>query len=101
MDILEPKILVVAVEVRSCPPGNARLGGNGGSGMVIITYPTKKMKFDLTMEDYTIILNALHYYKKVEKGNFQQYDVVDRINGLRDKLAYQQIIPSEDSNRGI
>ena len=25
------------------------------------------MNFDLTMEDYTIILNALHYYKKVEK----------------------------------
>ena len=25
----------------------------------------------LTMEDYTIILNALHYYKKVEKrGTF-------------------------------
>lgn len=23
--------------------------------------------FELTMEDYTIILNALHYYKKVEK----------------------------------
>ena len=57
------------------------------------------MKFDLTMEDYTIILNALHYYKKVEKrGNFKQYDV-DRINGLRDKLAYQ-IIPSADSNKG-
>jgi len=58
------------------------------------------MKFDLTMEDYTIILNALHYYKKVEKrGNFKQYDV-DRINDLRDKLAYQ-IIPSADSNKGI
>ena len=52
------------------------------------------------MEDYTIILNALHYYKKVEKrGNFKQYDV-DRINGLRDKLAYQ-LIPSADSNKGI
>ena len=25
------------------------------------------MNFDLTMEDYTIILNALHYYKKVER----------------------------------
>ena len=58
------------------------------------------MKFDLTMEDYTIILNALHYYKKVEKrGNFKQYDV-DRINRLRDKLAYQ-LIPSADSNKGI
>ena len=25
------------------------------------------MNFDLTMEDHTIILNALHYYKKIEK----------------------------------
>jgi len=47
------------------------------------------MKFDLDLEDYTIILNALHYYKKVEKrGNFQQYDG-DRVNSLRDKLAHQ------------
>ena len=47
------------------------------------------MNFDLTMEDYTIILNALHYYKKVEKrGNFQQYDV-QKINALRDKRAKQ------------
>ena len=49
------------------------------------------MNFDLTMEDHTIILNALHYYKKVEKrGNFKQYDE-DRINELRDKLAYQLV----------
>jgi hypothetical protein len=54
--------------------------------------------FDLTMEDYTIILNALHYYKKVEKHpNFSQYDE-DRINLLRDKMAYQ-LIPSRKSNR--
>ena len=54
--------------------------------------------FQLTMEDYTIILNALHYYKKVEKkGNFQQYDE-RRINKLRDKMAYQ-MIPSAFSNR--
>ena len=47
------------------------------------------MNFNLDIEDYTIILNALHYYKKVEKrGNFQQYDV-ERINALRDKLAKQ------------
>ena len=50
------------------------------------------------MEDYTIILNALHYYKKVDKrGNFQQYDD-GRINKLRDKMAYQ-LIPSRNSNR--
>lgn len=47
------------------------------------------MKFDLSIEDYTIILNALHYYKKVEKrGNFKQYGD-ERCNALRDKLAKQ------------
>ena len=52
--------------------------------------------FDLSMEDYTIILNALHYYKKVEKrGNFKQYDD-ERINALRDKLAWQ-LIPNNFS----
>ena len=50
-----------------------------------------KMDFELDMEDYTIILNALHYYKKVEKkGNFQQYND-ERINALRDKLAKQTV----------
>ena len=47
------------------------------------------MKFDLSVEDFTIILNALHYYKKVEKrGNFQQYDD-DRINEVRDRMSKQ------------
>ena len=47
------------------------------------------MNFNLTIEDFTIILNALHYYKKVEKrGNFQAYDEL-RINELRDKLSRQ------------
>jgi non-homologous end joining protein Ku len=47
------------------------------------------MNFELTVEDFTIILNALHYYKKVEKqGHFQAYDE-QRINQLRDKLAQQ------------
>ena len=49
------------------------------------------MRFELSVEDHTIILNALHYYKKVEKrGNFQQYDD-ERINALRDKLAEQLV----------
>ena len=49
------------------------------------------MKFELSLEDHTIILNALHYYKKVEKrGNFQQYDE-ERINELRDKLSHQLV----------
>lgn len=49
------------------------------------------MNFELSIEDFTIILNALHYYKKVEKrGNFQQYDEA-RINELRDKLSQQLI----------
>ena len=57
------------------------------------------MKFDLTMEDFTIIQNALHYYKHVEKrGNFSSFDE-DRINRLRDKLSYQ-MIPSPDSKDG-
>lgn len=44
---------------------------------------------DISVEDYTIIINALHYYKKTEKrGNFQQYDEY-RINQLRDNLANQ------------
>ena len=49
------------------------------------------MILSLTIEDYTIIINALHYYKKVEKrGNFKQYDT-ERINELRDKLSEQFI----------
>jgi|TARA_B100000073_G_scaffold205579_1_gene170541 hypothetical protein len=57
------------------------------------------MNFELSMEDFTIIQNALHYYKKVEKrGNFKQYDI-DRINQLRDKLSYQ-MIPSINSKDG-
>ena len=56
------------------------------------------MNFELTMEDFTIIQNALHYYKRVEKrGYFKSYDE-DRINLLRDKLSYQ-ICPSTGSNR--
>ena len=55
------------------------------------------MNFELSMEDYTIVLNALHYYKKAPKrDNFQQYDE-ERINNLRDRLAYQ-LIPSKNSN---
>lgn len=49
------------------------------------------MHFDLqlSIEDYTILINALHYYKKVDKrGNFRQYDD-DRINELRDLMASQ------------
>ena len=58
------------------------------------------MNFELTMEDYTIIINALHYYKKVEKyPNFSHFDE-ERINKLRDKLAYQ-LIPSPNSNKGL
>ena len=51
--------------------------------------------FNLSLEDYTIIINALHYYKKVDKHpTFQQYNE-QRINQLRDKLA-QQLIPSRN-----
>ena len=54
------------------------------------------MNINIDITDYTIILNALHYYKKVEKrGNFKQYDE-ERINELRDKIA-KQIVPTEFS----
>jgi len=56
------------------------------------------MNFELSMEDFIIIQNALQYYKNVEKrGNFSKYDV-EKINKLRDRLAYQ-MIPSKDSIR--
>jgi hypothetical protein len=49
------------------------------------------MIFELSLEDHTIILNALHYYKKVEKqGNFKQYDD-ERVNELRDLLVHQLV----------
>ncbi len=44
------------------------------------------MNFELSLEDYTIILNALHYYKKVDKrGNFDSYDE-ERINDESDSI---------------
>ena len=56
------------------------------------------MNFELNIEDFTIIQNALHYYKKVEKyPNFSHYDE-ERINLLRDKLSYQ-MIPSCESKK--
>jgi hypothetical protein len=49
------------------------------------------MRFELSLEDHTIILNALHYYKKVEKqGNFKQFDD-ERVNELRDLLVHQLV----------
>jgi len=49
------------------------------------------MRFELSIEDHTIILNALHYYKKVEKReNFKQYDD-ERVNELRDSLVNQLV----------
>ena len=59
------------------------------------------MNFDLTMEDYTIILNALHYYKKADKrGNFIIFDD-DKINELRDKLAHQLIWGNTDIDKFV
>jgi len=47
------------------------------------------MRFSLSIEDFTIIQNALHYYKKVEKrGNFNEFNEA-RINALRDNLSRQ------------
>ena len=56
--------------------------------------------FNLSLEDYTIIINDLHYYKKSEKrGKFTDF-TEERVNQLRDKMAYQ-LIPSPNSKRGI
>lgn len=45
------------------------------------------MKVDISMDDFTMIINALHYYKKVNKrGNFKMY-TEDKINNLRDRLS--------------
>jgi len=57
------------------------------------------MKFYLDMEYFTILQNALHYYKHVEKrGHFSKFDE-ERVNRLRDKLSYQ-MIPSMNSKDG-
>jgi len=55
------------------------------------------MNFELSIEDFVIITNALHYYKKEEgrKGNFREY-TDERINLIRDKMAYQ-MVPSARS----
>ena len=59
------------------------------------------MNFELSMEDYTIILNALHYYKKADKrGNFINFDD-DRVNKLRDKLAYQLVWGNTDIDKFV
>lgn len=59
------------------------------------------MNFELTMEDYTIILNALHYYKKADKrGNFINFND-DKINELRDKLAHQLIWGNTDIDKFV
>ena len=57
------------------------------------------MIFDLDIEDFTIIQNALHYYKHSEKrGKFTDF-TEERVNRLRDKLSYQ-LIPSMNSKDG-
>ena len=59
------------------------------------------MNFELSMEDYTIVLNALHYYKKADKrGNFVNFDD-DRVNLLRDKLAHQLVWGNTDIDKFI
>ena len=59
------------------------------------------MNFNLTLEDYTIILNALHYYKKVEKrGKFSNFDD-EKVNKLRDKMATQLIWNNTDIDKFV
>ena len=55
------------------------------------------MKFDLTIDEFTLIQNAIHYYKHVEKrGGFQKYDIAS-CEALRDKLAHQ-IVHEQTTN---
>ena len=57
------------------------------------------MKFDLSLEDFTIIQNALHYYKKVEKrGHFKSYNE-ERCEQLRDHLANQICNQGEENEQ--
>ena len=59
------------------------------------------MNFELSMEDYTIIVNALHYYKKADKrGNFINFDD-ETVNKLRDKLAHQLIWDNTDIDKFV
>ena len=57
------------------------------------------MKFELTIEDFTIIQNALHYYKHVPKrGQFGRYTIA-RCNKLRDKLSDQMCNQGEENEQ--
>ena len=59
------------------------------------------MNFELSMEDYTIIVNALHYYRKADKrGNFVNFDD-ETVNRLRDKLAHQLIWDNTDIDKFV
>ena len=50
---------------------------------------TSEFDFKLSLTDFTIILNALHYYKKIEKQpNFAHF-TDDMINDLRNRMCRQ------------
>ena len=52
-------------------------------------YQSTSSIYSLNVDDTTMIINALHYYKKIEKkGNFAKYDN-NKINQLRDKINKQ------------
>jgi len=49
------------------------------------------MKFNLTIEEFTLVQNAIHYYKHIPKrGEFQKYDIAS-CEALRDKLSHQLV----------
>jgi hypothetical protein len=56
------------------------------------------MNFKLTIEDFVIILNALHYYKKVEKrGHFQDARIIILFDELSKQLTNQDFLcPLQD-----
>ena len=60
---------------------------------------TMDLDVRISVEDYTIIINALHYYKKAEKrGNFTAYDE-PRVNLLRNHLCKEFMKGFKQSGR--
>ena len=49
------------------------------------------MKFEMTIEEFTLVQNAIHYYKHIPKrGEFEKYDIAS-CEALRNKLSYQLV----------
>lgn len=101
VNIVMLKLLIVFLTILPCicmsfmlpiVPITEHISSNQIEHVKTINNDVTDKKYRLSIEDTTIILNSLHYYKKVEnkKGNFKQYDT-DRINALRDRIVDQMV----------